>query len=103
MKDCSIIDLLEKHWLGLTIADREVLFNDLGVIDESRDFLDCKTIKEVIRSDYSELPYEVRGRLLMAVTDKGFSKAEYGRAILVTRRGFSREEYRFEEKGHERQ
>ena len=74
------IDLaLEKHWSALSLVERAILLMDLGWDVKYKEFLGGKTMDQVIQSGQADLPGEVRGRLIMALTDEGFSKEEYQR------------------------
>jgi hypothetical protein len=86
-KDGPLSRELEKRWLALSIFDRSFLLSDLGINGENREFLACKTIDEVVRSEPKDLPSEVKSRLVMAMTAEGFSKDEYERAKKGPERG----------------
>jgi hypothetical protein len=76
----SFIDLdVEDHWSKLCVSSRAILLVDLGVDGEDGNILEGKTMDEIIQIDVCELPSEVRARLVLAVTDEGFSKREYER------------------------
>jgi len=71
---------LELHWLALTASDRAVILMDLGVDGKDPSILGGKTMDEIVNNDSENLPIIVKGRLLLAITDKGFTREEYERA-----------------------
>jgi len=71
--------LLEKHWSVLSPPDRAALLKDLGIDGKNEEFLAGKTMDQILQGGQYDLPNEVWGRLIMAVTDGGFTKEEYER------------------------
>lgn len=85
-RSSSINQALDKHWSALSMFDRALLLNDLGINGGNENYLAGKTIDQLIQYDQDNLPGEVRGRLIMAVTDDGFSVKEYERVRDISRR-----------------
>lgn len=77
--ESSVNQVLEKWWSTLPILDRAILLKGLGINGENENYLAGKTMDQIIQSDQDGLPGEIRGRLIMAVTDDGFSVKEYER------------------------
>ncbi len=75
-----IDQMMEKHWLVLNYFNRRVLLADLGVGGRDESILGGKTMSEIVHSDGGSLPSEIRGRLIMALTEDSFTKEEYERA-----------------------
>jgi hypothetical protein len=88
----SVNRVLEKHWSALPLFDRAKLLIELGVDGKNKEILGGKTMDQIIQSGQDDLPGEVRGRLILAVTDVGFTKEEYERVKTETRRTASNRE-----------
>jgi hypothetical protein len=71
---------LELRWLALTASDRAAVLVDLGVDGKDPNILGGKTIDEIVNNGSENLPIMVKGRLLLAITDKGFTREEYERS-----------------------
>jgi len=78
-KKTSIDRELEKYWSPLPIFDRALLLVSLGIDGKDLRFLNGKTMDQIIQTDQDSLPSEIRGRLIMSLTEDGFSPAEYDR------------------------
>ena len=83
----SILDsVLDKHWGNLSsIIDRAVLLNNLGIDGRNENILGGMTMFQIVQSKQHELPCEVRDRLIMAITNDGFSVSEYQRVLSLNR------------------
>jgi hypothetical protein len=79
----SILELCESTWRTMTPADRQDLLEEINrvtapvVIDT-----EGQTLSELAAiPNYHDLPSDARGRLIMAITDNGFTIAEYTRLL----------------------
>ena len=82
----SSIDIaLEKHWSALDLFNRMKLLIDLKIDGTDKKFLEGRTMDEILKSGQDDLPGEIRGRLILALTNEGFSKGEYERCVAAMR------------------
>jgi hypothetical protein len=75
----SVNGAMEKHWSALSTYERLDLLRGLGIDGKDEEILGGRNIVEVLRLDQDNLPNEVRGRLLTALTVNGFSVEEFQR------------------------
>jgi hypothetical protein len=68
---------LDKRWSGLTVTKRATLLGELGVGEIDKGYLEEKTLNEILRSNQGDIPAIIRGRLIMSMTEDGFSQEKY--------------------------
>ena len=76
----SVSEALESSWSGMSVYNRSLLINSLGLKPENQ-HLNGLTLDQVVHMPQDELPGVVRGRLIYALNPdgKGFSIDEYRR------------------------
>lgn len=74
----------EKHWAAISSVERFTLLNDLAAEIGKHDFkpgwIDETFVVAQIPS-FDDVPSEIRGRLMLAMTDAGFDLQEYRRVV----------------------
>jgi len=68
---------LDKRWSSLTVTKRAILLSELGANEIDKGYLEEKTLNEILVGSQGDIPPMIRGRLILSMTEDGFSSEKY--------------------------